>query len=151
MERERYTRAEDLGRLWAEQKAEMLRGSIPALDWPDLWQEKWGGKLPFDESAVAPREWTALLAAANAAAARRWGELVEQCRDSEHVQDGETDEEADAVQLYEAVRAGLPRGLVAGRDGPRVYLEDTLHGTEHTVGSLEDAWRVIEEWRERHA
>jgi hypothetical protein len=151
MDRESYTQAEVAGRLWAEQKADMLRGNIPAMDWPELWLEKWAGKLPFDASSVAPRDRAALLAAANVAAARRWGELVEQCRESEDVLDEETDEEADAVQLYEAVRAGLPRGLVAGRDGPRVYLEDTLHGTEHTVRSLEDAWRVVEEWRERHA
>ncbi len=150
MKRESYVRAEAAGRAWAEQKADMLRGNIPAFDWPDLWQERWAGALPFDDS-LPSRDRTALLAAANVAAARRWGELVEQNRDSEDVPDEENDEEADAVQLYEAVRAGLPRGLLAGRDGPRVYLEDTLHGTEHTVSSLEDAWRVIEEWRERHA
>lgn len=150
MNRDSYERAEAAGRSWAETKADMLRGNIPALDWPDLWQEGWAGALPFDESSTAPRDRAALAAAANVAAARRWGELVEQCRESEDVPDEETDEEADAVQLYEAVRAGLPRGLIAGRDGPRVYLEDTLHGTEHTVGSLEDAWRVIEDWRERH-
>lgn len=151
MNREMYKRAEAAGRLWAEHKADLLRGNIPALDWPDLWQEKWAGSPAFDEAGVAPADRAALLAAAHVAASRRWGELVELCRESEDVPDEETDEEAGAVQLYEAVRTELPRGLVAGRDGPRVYLEDTLHGTEHTITSLENAWRVIEEWRERHA
>ncbi len=151
MDHQSYERARAVGRTWAEAKADVLRGNIPAGNWPDLWQDKWAGQLPFDEAGLQQRERSALLAAANVAAAKRWAELVEQSRETEDLPEEENDEEADAIQLYEAVRAGLPRGLLAGRDGPRVYLEDTLHGTEHTVTSLEDAWRVVEEWRERHA
>ena len=60
----------------------------------------------------------------------------------------EVDGEVAAVKLVEAVRGGLPHGLICGMDGPRVFLQDTRSGEELTIHSLEHAWRVIESWKE---
>lgn len=133
------------GRGWAERKAETFEGTIPAVDWPDTWSPAWGESLPFP--SVEPQSLPALPAVATHAAAERWAELLIQHRADESAEEEELGLEIEAVRLYEAVRGALPDGLTAVRDGERVYPVDDS-GKERTITSLEQASRVLGEWKE---
>jgi hypothetical protein len=148
MTREQAELATAAGHSWAERKVEALDGEIPAIDWEDVWLAEWAEPLPFDAREVDDRDRPGLLAIANHAAAERWGELVTRHRTEEDYEDEEQDEEAEAEKLLEAVQNDLPRGIVADRDGARVYLRDEA-GMERTITSLQHAWLAIAEWEEQ--
>jgi len=79
------TRAEQAGSQWADRKADALEG-MPAQDWPEEWNRAWAGDLhlaPEDRSGHARFE--ELQEFAQAAAAMRWSQLVEDRRDEEDV------------------------------------------------------------------
>lgn len=148
MKREQAELATAAGHSWAERKAGNLDGEVPAIDWADVWRPSWAEALPFSPREIDDHERQALLALANHAAAERWAELVAQHRAQEDYEDEELDEEAEAEKLLETVENDLPQGLVAGRDGARVYLRDG-GGMERTITSLSHAWRVIADWEEQ--
>jgi hypothetical protein len=60
------------------------------------------------------------------------------------------DYEARAVSLLEALEKALPEGLRVDREGERVFLVDAL-GREQTILSVPEAWRVVDDWRERRS
>lgn len=135
-----------LGRAWAERRADVLLGSIPPVDWPDVWGAADNGPLPMTD--VDPRDLHTLSLMAEHAAAERWRELLKIHRADEDAEDEEQESEAFAVHLLEQLSSDLPRGLVARRDGERVYIEELATGRETTVDSLAHAWRVVAEWSE---
>lgn len=135
------------GHGWAERKAATLEGAIPAVDWPDTWSPAWGESLPFRSGEVDPQSVPVLLAIASHAAAERWAELVSEHRAEESADEEEVDLEIEAVRLFEAVRDALPEGLTVVRNGERVCLVDEA-GKERTITSLEQASRVLGEWKE---
>lgn len=136
------------GEAWAEGKADILRGDIPAVEWPDVWRREWTGDLSLLTQGLDERARLALYDEAHHAAVERWGELVLDQRDLEDVVDEELADEASAIKLVETLRGDLPDGLFVDHDGPRVFLQDKLTGEELTVVSLKDAWRVVDEWKE---
>lgn len=138
----------DAGRRWAEERADILSGDVPAIDWPDTWEYRSDHDLELPEEADA-NDAQAYRDAAHHAACERWAELLAEHRGEESVNEEETDAEAEAVKLVEKIRDDLPEGLEAAHDGPRVYLLDS-DGFEMTVTSLEDTWRVVSEWEQRH-
>lgn len=148
---ERQTRAAEarvaeamaLGHAWAAEKADEYRDRVPAAEWPDFWDDRDDGPLPRELDA-AERE--RMRRIANRAARERWLELVADQRAAESTEEDE--DEAAAAALESELRASLPEGVTAGRDGSRVYLSETERGMERTVASIEDAWRVVEEWSE---
>jgi len=135
------------GRYWANRKAETLEGAIPAVDWPETWRTEWGGRLPFDEGEVDPSDLPTLAAIASLTATERWEELVQARRAEEDADEVEIELEREAVRLFEQLDKGLPEGLRAMRDGERVYLVDEA-GMERTITSMEQASRVLREWKE---
>lgn len=143
------SRAAEIGRAWAEAKADSLE-EMPAMEWPDVWDPVWAGPLPPPEANASKEEREALLAVANHYASEHWAELLTERRNIEDVEDEEHDDEARALHLLEAIERDLPQWLSAGRDGPRVYVQDTRTGMEMTVRSLEHAWRVVADWEEQH-
>lgn len=136
-----------VGRRWAEEKAERLRGIIPAIDWPEEWSRAFDGtfSLPEDVSEV---DGTAYRETAHYAAAKRWLELVEQQSDLESLVAEEAEDAVVAVQLLQSVLSQLPRALKAEREGPRVFIQDE-DGAEVDVTTLTQAWRVVADWDER--
>ncbi len=148
MERDQARLAATAGRLWAERKAETLRDGIPAADWPDLWDDAEQGSLPFSSSELAGTRGAALETEALHAAHERWRELVVEQRNLEADQEQEPLLELDAVRLETALQNDLPHGISVGREGSRVYLEETRRGMQRSVTSLEQAWRVVDEWEE---
>jgi hypothetical protein len=149
MLRQHVSEAHAVGERWAENRADLLDGDMPAIDWPESWSTDWDGELPEALASLPRAERELLLSEAHRAAAERWGELVLERRDEEDWVDEEQELEARARALFESVRADLPGGLVAQRDGPRVFLTDENTGEELTITSLPHAWIVIETWRER--
>jgi hypothetical protein len=137
------------GRRWAEEKAAALEGTSPH-DWPDVWDRQWNEDMPIQPRLpkLTPEELTALIDTAIYAARGRWEELVEWERALDD-RDA-TDDEAQAVALYEQLREHVPAGLSVGRDGARVYLQDVSDAADMTVRSLADASRAISDWLERH-
>lgn len=150
MTREHAELATAAGHSWAERKADALDGEMPAIDWPDMWSPSWAEALPFSPLEIDDHERSGLLAIANHAAAERWAEIVARHRADEDYEDEELDEEAEAAKLLAAIQNDLPQGLIADRDGARVYLRDEA-GMERTVTSLPHAWRAIAEWEEQGA
>ena len=73
-------RAAELGRSWAEQKADTLDGTPPA-DWPESWEPAWNGKLVGALAGSAKQ--SALVDIATHAAHERWVEIVEERRDQD--------------------------------------------------------------------
>lgn len=146
MNREQVEQAEALGRVWAEQRAEALLGTIPPIDWPDLWTPADNRKLSFPQ--CDERELRALTRIAEHEAAERWRELLRVHRADEDAEDEEQALEVDARHLYEALAGDLPVGLVARQSGERVFIEELATGREMTVHSLADAWKVVAEWSE---
>lgn len=146
MNREQVEQAEALGRVWAEQRAEALLGTIPPIDWPDLWTPADNRKLSFPQ--CDERELRALTRIAEHEAAERWRELLRVHRADEDAEDEEQALEVDARHLYEALAGDLPVGLVARQSGERVVIEELATGREMTVHSLADAWKVVAEWSE---
>ncbi|HZO16523.1 MAG TPA: hypothetical protein VFB62_24780 [Polyangiaceae bacterium] len=146
MWRKHLEQARKHGEYWAEAKADVLDGNIPALDWPDVWRREWDGRL--DLRGIDERHQHVLVEEAHHAAVDHWAEIVKEQREREDIEDEEHDEEADAVRLFRAVQRDLPQGLIVGQDGPRVFLQDKLTGEEMTITSLRQAWKVIEQWRE---
>jgi hypothetical protein len=137
------------GRRWAEEKAALLDGTSPR-DWPDEWHVDWGGELHLAprRPKLEPEELAELLEVARDAARDRWAAIVDAERTLE--ESGPTDTEAGAVALYEALLDHLPPGLVVGREGPRVYIQDVTDADETTVTSFADAARTVSDWQERH-
>lgn len=148
MKRDHARLAASAGRLWAERKAEALAEIIPAVDWPDLWDDKERGALPFGPDEVDATERAALEVEALHAAHERWPTLVTAQRSLEADHEQEPGLELDAIRLERALQNDLPHGIAVGRDGPRVYLEDSQSGMQRTVTSLAQAWRVVDEWEE---
>lgn len=139
------------GRGWAEAKAEILRGSVPALDWPDLWDDAENPALPFAPHEIEERERRDLGQVASHSAHERWRELLTEQRDLEALEQEDHELEAGALRLEKALRDDAPPGITVGRDGSRVYLVNTATGAERTVDSLETAFRAIEDWAETRA
>ena len=144
---DRIERARRRGRRWAEDKADILEGNIPAFEWPDVWRAEWDGELPEINGDVPEPARRVLRDEAHHAARDRWLELVIDRRRLEDVSDEEHDEEARAVQLVQALRDDLPQGLRVDHDGPRVFVADIATGTEMTIESLSHAWKVVEGWK----
>lgn len=138
------------GHGWAERKAATLEGAIPAVDWPDAWSPAWDESLPFRFGEIDAQRLPALRAVATHAAAERWAELVSEHRADESADEEELDLEIEAVRLFEAVRKELPQGLTVVRSGERVCLVDDA-GKERTITSLEQASRVLGEWKENRS
>lgn len=148
--KERSELALAAGHGWAERKAEILDGAMPAADWPDVWSKKWAGRLPFDENETDPRELAALEVVANHAAAEHWAKLVREHRTVESAEEEELDQEAAAARLFDSVRGALPDGLVVQRAGERVYLVDE-RGMERTITSVAHAARVVADWKDQRS
>jgi hypothetical protein len=138
------------GHAWAEQKAEKLADVIPASDWPETWDARFAGELPFSRDELSDRERYCLAAIAHHAAAERWRELVIQFRDQDDFEEYELEQEAQALHLLETVRDTLPDGLTIDHDGPRVFLVDS-EGGERTVSSLREAWLAMDEFEQRRS
>jgi hypothetical protein len=117
-------------------------------DWPDIWPWDWDEELDLPRE-VEQRDAPSYRAAAHHAAVERWTELLFEHRSAEPDMADEADAESEAVRLVELLRRDLPAGMTAGRDGPRAYLRDR-NGREWTIGSVQDAWRVVAEYDERH-
>jgi hypothetical protein len=139
--------AEAAGRSWAETKAEALDGTIPAVHWPTDWDRRSMRALPFKPGEVLEQDLPDLAQRALSAAAERWAGLVVQRRLDEPSFEQELSEEARANQLLEAIEPNLPWEIVADRDGAEVTLTDPF-GQQWSVLSVEQAWRVLSEWRE---
>jgi hypothetical protein len=137
------------GRKWAEEKAAALEGTSPR-DWPDDWDVAWAGALDLEPRSpeLAPDELDAFLDRANRAASSRWAEILE--AELELEEHGTTDTETGALALYELLRDHVPAGLSVGRDGTRVFLQDSAGSEETTVTSFADAARTVSDWQERH-
>jgi hypothetical protein len=138
------------GHSWAERKADALEGTFDAIHWPDRWQQEWGDRLPLLDGEAPAGDLEALMATAQHAASERWAELVRDRRYQEGTDEEEWDYEARAVGLLEALEKALPEGLRVDREGERVYLVDAL-GREQTIVSVPEAWRVVDDWRERRS
>jgi hypothetical protein len=138
------------GHSWAERKAETLEGTFNAIHWPDSWQHEWGDPLPLLDGEAPVGDLEALMATAQHAASERWEELVREHRYQESADEEELDYEARAVGLLEALEKALPEGLRVDREGERVFLVDAL-GREQTILSVPEAWRVVDDWRERRS
>lgn len=137
-----------LGEQWAEQRADDLRGDLPAIEWPDEWPVDWSGDIP-EADRLSHDELSEQLDIAVYAAQRRWAELVTEQRDIEATADSERDDEAGALSLLVRIRSDLPDGVEVDHDGPRLFLRESRRGgRERTVTSLEEAWRVLREWGE---
>jgi hypothetical protein len=136
-----------LGRAWAHDKAEELRGAIAPEEWPDFWNEADAGPLPEDMSLAQQRE---LYEVATAAARERWIELVADERFGDPLEENREEIEARSAALEGQLRESLPPDVAVGRDGSRVFLvlPDPSVG-ERTVASLSDAWRVLQDWEEQ--
>jgi hypothetical protein len=148
---EQIERARRRGRRWAEDKADVLEGSIPAVEWPDVWRVEWDGELSEPRRELAAEESRVLRDEAHHAARDRWLEIVIDRRRLEDVEDEDHDEEARAFRLVRALRDDLPEGLRVDHDGPRVFVADITTGNEMTIESLSHAWKVVEGWKERLA
>jgi hypothetical protein len=144
---DRRAEATALGRAWADEKANVLRDRIPAADWPDFWDEADNGQLPLDIDAEQGGQ---MLVSANRAAHDRWAELLKEQRSVESTEEDEHALEAAAAQFEASLRGRLPPGITAGRDGSRVYLQNSESGDERSVTSEEDVAMVMEEWTEHH-
>ena len=103
--------------------------------------------LPGDLAAAGPSTLPVLEAVARHEAAARWAELLGEHRADESAEEEELELETDAVRLFNALRQALPEGLSVVRRGEGVFLVDD-GGMERTIVSLEQAFRVIEEWKE---
>ena len=141
MWRKHLEEARKQGEYWAEAKADVLNGNIPAVDWPDVWRREWDGHL--DLRRIDERHQHVLVEEAHRAAVEHWGEIVKDQRELEDVEDEERDEEADAVRLFRAVQRDLPQGLIVGQDGPRVYLQDKMTGEEMRVDRKNPVYTVF--------
>ncbi len=139
--------AEAAGRAWAEDKAATLRDAIPAVDWPDLWDDADNGRLSLGDQ-VTEEEQASLSPVAAHAAHERWRELVVEQRELESAEENQLDLEAEASRLEAQLSGDLPQGITVGRDGSRVYLENLETGSQRTVANLEQAFTVLSEWRE---
>jgi hypothetical protein len=149
-ENEQSRLAEAAGHVWAESVAETLADTIPAINWPAEWDTRWSGKLPFRPGEIGSDDIDRLIGVAARAAAERWSEILNARRSDESPIEQQFDEETRAIRLLEAIESDLPEGLTLERDGPRVYVRDEA-GVERTIDSLEQAWRAVSEWRERHS
>jgi hypothetical protein len=136
-----------LGRAWASDKADELRGAIDPADWPDFWDEADAGPLPGDMSLAEQRE---LYNRATLAARERWVDIVADERFSDTLEENRDETEARAAALEAELRGSLPPDVNVGRDGSRVFLvlSDPGRG-EKTVSSLSNAWRVLRDWQEQ--
>ena len=135
-----------LGRALADERANALRNTLPAADWPDFWQDTQDVRWPVELRGARRRTFAA---AVERAAQDHWRELLAEQRAVEDIEEDPHEPESAAVQLEAVLRESVPPGTTCGRDGSRVYVLDTETGMERTVTSLEGAWRVIEEWGER--
>lgn len=143
----RRAEAVALGRAWASDKADALRGAIDPEDWPDFWDEADAGSLPEQLSNAERRQLEEL---ANAAARERWVELVADERFGDMLEENRDEIEARAAALESQLRESLPPGVSVGRDGSRVFLSLSESGrSERTVSSLSNAWRVLHDWEEQ--
>jgi hypothetical protein len=135
-----------LGRAWADELAERYRDETPAADWPDFWDDADDGPLPTN---LRPEQRAAMKRVAHRAAHERWIELVADQRAAESIDEDTLEREAAAAQLEATLRRAVPSAIGVGRDGSRAFLLLGKSGVERTVSSLEDAWRVVEEWSEQ--
>jgi hypothetical protein len=147
MDPRRMREAACAGRRWAEEKAAALEGTS-AQSWSDDWQAAWAGALSLEPHLpkIAPEELSTLIDHATDAARRRWTEILEAERALEDNQ--ALDTETRALALCEALRDHVPAGPSVGREGSRVYLQDTSDAHETTV--IADAARAVTDWQERH-
>jgi hypothetical protein len=148
MDPRRMREAACAGRRCAEEKQQ--RWGTSAQSWPDDWQAAWAGALSLEPHLpkIAPEELSTLIDHATDAARRRWTEILEAERALEDNQ--ALDTETRALALCEALRDHVPAGLSVGREGSRVYLQDTSDAHETTVTSIADAARAVTDWQERH-
>lgn len=136
-----------LGKAWASDKADELRGAIDPEDWPDFWSEADAGPLPEDLTLAEQRE---LFQRATSAARERWIELVADERQGDTLEENRDESEARAVDLETQLRECLPPDVAVGRDGSRVFLVLSDPAcAERTVSSLSNAWRVVHDWEEQ--
>lgn len=136
-----------LGKAWADDRADELRGSIDPVEWPDFWDEAASGPLPEDMSVAEQR---ALYTLATSAARERWVELVADERFGETLEENRDEIEARAAALETQLRDSLPPDVGVGRDGSRVFLVSSEpERGERTVSSLPNAWRVLHDWEEQ--
>ena len=138
MRRDHVDLALAAGHSWAELKADALRGTVDGSEWPDAWDDKESPAVPFRKNELSPEDQLALSSLASHAAHERWLELVI---------DSDAGEVA-ASSLEGALRAELPDHFLITRDGPLLYLQNTLTGEEEPVESMRQAWRVVSEWQE---
>jgi len=144
--RSRLDEARAAGYAWAEGKVDRLDGEISAVDWPDVWQSAWDGRLPAELIVEDASQRRALFEEAHHAARDRWLELVLDRRDRAPVEVQDHDHEARARALVETLRGDLPPALVAAHDGARAFLQDVETGEEWTIASLGHAWRLVRGW-----
>jgi hypothetical protein len=136
-----------LGRAWASDRADELRGAIDPADWPDFWDEAGAGPLPDDMNRAEQRE---LYELATSAARERWIEIVADERFSDTLEENRDEVEARAAALEAELRGSLPPDVDVGRDGSRVFLVLSDPGRdEKTVTSLSNAWRALHDWEEQ--
>ena len=136
------------GHSWAELKAEALRGTLAASEWPDAWDDRENPSIPFSKHELTATDWIALSSLASRAAHERWLELVIEQRSIESFDGDADDDEVAASHLEDSLRAGLPAHFLVTRDGPLLYLQNTFTGEEEPVESMRQAWRVVSEWQE---
>jgi len=139
------------GHSWAELKAEALRGTLAASEWPSAWDDRENPAIPFSTKELNPTDWIALSSLASRAAHERWLELVIEQLSLESFEGDPDDGEVAATHLEDSLRAGLPGHFVITRDGPLLYLQNTFTGEEEPVDSMRKAWRVVSEWQEHLA